>query len=101
MGSCHYHPDSALTRWQQEKLWELCQERSAVVLRKFGGNAPRPTDKRLQRHLEREIDWYQMKEYKPSHDYWRAKIREVNRMLRKVKKNLPEAVRRELGECPT
>lgn len=87
MGSYHYHPGSPLTRWQQEKLWSLCQERSKVVMRRhFGDGKPLPGDKRLQRHLEREIDWYQMKEYKPSHDYWRGKIREVNRMIRKAKR---------------
>jgi hypothetical protein len=44
----------------------------------------RPSDKRLLRHIERQIDWYQMKEYKPTHDYWRKRLRETNALVRRI-----------------
>jgi hypothetical protein len=31
MGTYHYHRDSPLTRWQQEKLWKLCGERHPIL----------------------------------------------------------------------
>lgn len=86
MGNYRYRPDSPLTRWQQEKVWALCRERSTVVMRRcYGAGGPeRPGDKQLQRHLEREIDWYHMKEAKPGLDHMRAELRSINALNRRV-----------------
>ena len=91
MGLYRYNPQSPLTRWQQEKVYALCGERHPILSRRRAGNA-RPGDARLLRHIEREIDWYQMKEAKPGLDAMRAKLRQVNRFKRRVERLLFETL---------
>lgn len=85
MGAYRYNPHSPLTRWQQEKVYALCGERHPILERRFTGRE-RPTDRALLRHIERQIDWYELKEYKPSHDYWRAEMRRLGRLYARVRR---------------
>lgn len=84
VGSYHYNPRSPLTRWQQEKVYALCGERHPILSRMRTGEE-RPTDRALLRHIERQIDWYELKEAKPGHDYMRAQIRKAGQVYRRLR----------------
>lgn len=67
--------------WNQ-RLGELAKERGAIVTRSFAG-APIPSDKALPRHLERELDYYEMQLLKPALDRLEAEARAKQKLARK------------------
>jgi hypothetical protein len=57
-------PDHRRVIWNY-RLRELARERGAVIQRKFLGT-PEPGDKTLLRHLDRELNYYEMQLLKPA-----------------------------------
>ncbi len=76
---------SNLTPWQRRKLQSLCDERHPILSRLRLPN-PRPSDRRLLRHIERQIDWYELKEYRPAHEHHRAQMRKIAKLYQQTRR---------------
>jgi hypothetical protein len=80
---------------KREQWWAalkpLYHERSQLVIRKFDPDYDYTArDSKLQRHLEREIDWYEAQIYRPSHEYNRWQMRRAEAMIRKIQRKMGE-----------
>lgn len=75
------------------RLGELARERSRIVQRSFAGS-PEPGDKPLLRHLERELDWYEMQLLRPAFERLEAKARAQRALARQIREALGD-----LGEA--
>lgn len=70
--------------WNQ-RLGELARERSVIVNRSFAGS-PEPGDTALRRHLERELDWYEMQLLRPAFERLEREARAKRKLARQFLK---------------
>lgn len=82
-----------LTRWQQQKAQSLADERHPILSR-LRGEQERPGDRRLLRHIERQLDWYQLKEAKPGREIRRAETQRLEALVRKADRLLKKPTTR-------
>lgn len=78
------------------RLGELARERSHVVSRSFAGS-PEPGDTALLRHLERELDWYEMQLLRPAFERLEAEARAKRKLARQILKAVYD-LREAMGE---
>lgn len=65
------------------RLSELARERSVIIERSFAGT-PEPGDKTLLRHLDRELNYYEMQLLKPALDRLEAQARAKQKLARQI-----------------
>ena len=67
-----------------QRLRDLYRDRFALIDVELSGTLT-PGQRRLKRHLEREIDWYEAKESAPQHEARTRVLREITALGRRVK----------------
>lgn len=71
------------------RLGELARERRFIIERQFLGT-PAPGDKQLLRHLDRELNYYEMALMKPAFERLEATIRARKKLARQVARTVSD-----------
>lgn len=79
-------------KWRARKKRELINDRQPLVMKQFAEfRVLTPAERTLLRHLDREIDYYQMQEMRPAFERMervarerRAVARRITRFVKKV-----------------